>query len=219
MTIPNYFFGRHKSVQNFDSICLLQTYPDSTVPLDDDTLVIARHNLICSEHPSNTKHAGVRLYCKICLPLRVLNISYLKECVNFELMIGNKSCKFVVLCISPSQSQDEFETSSDNTRNDIRNSNTKKFFLMTIIGDFNAKSNNWFSHDKISFEDCPIQSITSQFGLDQLINECTHSLQNSSLCIDLIFTSWPNIAVESGVHLSLIPNCHHQIVFAIFKIC
>ena len=93
----------------------------------------------------------------------------------------------------------------------------KGSFLTTIIGDFNAKSCNWYSHDKTNFEGCTIESITSQFGLHQLINEPTHFLQNSSSCIDLIFTSQPNIVVESGVHPSLHPNCHHQFVFAKFN--
>ena len=50
------------------------------------------------------------------------------------------------------------------------------------------------------------------------MNEPTHLLQNSSSYIDLIFTSQPNIAVESGVHPSLHPNCHHQIIFAKFHL-
>ena len=89
---------------------------------------------------------------------------------------------------------------------------------MTTIGDFNAKSKNWYSQDKTSFEGKTIESITSQFGLYQLINEPTHLLENSSSCIDLIFTSQPNLVVESGVHPSLHPNCHHQIVFAKFNL-
>ena len=39
-------------------------------------------------------------------------------------------------------------------------------------------------------------------------------MQNSSSCIYLTFTFQPNIVVESGVHPSFHPNCHHQIVFA-----
>ena len=87
---------------------------------------------------------------------------------------------------------------------------------MTVIGDFNAKSCNWYSHDKTSFDGSTTESITSQFGLHQLINEPTHLLQNSSSCIDLIFTSQPNIVVKSGVHPSLRPNC--QIIFAEFNL-
>ena len=35
--------------------------------------------------------------------------------------------------------------------------------------------------------------------------------------MDLIFTSQPNLVVESCVHRSLHPNCHHQMVFAKFN--
>ena len=89
---------------------------------------------------------------------------------------------------------------------------------MTTISDFNTKSKNWYSQVKSSFEGKTIKSITSQFELNQLINETTNSLENCSLCIDLIFTSQPNLVVEPGVHPSLHPNCHHQIVFAKFNL-
>ena len=51
-----------------------------------------------------------------------------------------------------------------------------------------------------------------------MINEPTHILGSSSSCIDLVFTSQPNLVIESGVHSSLHPNCHHQIVFAKFNL-
>ena len=51
-----------------------------------------------------------------------------------------------------------------------------------------------------------------------LINEPAHLLENSSSCIDLIFTSQPNFVVESGVHPSIHLNCHHEIVFAKFNL-
>ena len=75
------------SVHKFDIICLSETYLDSTVPLDDVNLVISGYNLIRSDHPSNTKRGGVCLYYKNYLPLRVLNISYLKECLSVELKL------------------------------------------------------------------------------------------------------------------------------------
>ena len=56
--------------------------------------------------------------------------------------------------------------------------------------------------------------MTSQFGLQQLIKEPTHILTNSSSCINLFFTSQPNLAMESGVYSSLHQNCHHQIIYA-----
>ena len=91
-------------------------------------------------------------------------------------------------------------------------------FLDVAIGDFNAKSSNWFCHDKTNFEGDAIENLTPQFGLHQAIKEPTHILDTSSLCIDLIFTSQPNLITESGVHSSLHSNCHHSIIFAKFNL-
>ena len=41
---------------------------------------------------------------------------------------------------------------------------------------------------------------------------------SSSLCIDLIFTSLPNLVIDSGVHSSLYPNRRHQLVYAKFDL-
>ena len=40
----------------------------------------------------------------------------------------------------------------------------------------------------------------------------------TKLCIDLIFTDQPNLSVNSGIHASLQPNCHHQIVQSKFDL-
>ena len=156
------------SVHKFDIICLSETYLDSTVLLDDDNLVIFGYNLIRSDHPSNTKRGGVCLYYKSYLPLRVLNISYLKECLNFELKIDDKSCNFIALYKSPSQSHDGFETFPDNFEMTLQTLAQKGSFLTTIIGDFNAKSCNWYSHDKKNFEGSTIESIKGSIDLDYI---------------------------------------------------
>ena len=91
-------------------------------------------------------------------------------------------------------------------------------FLLVAIGDFDVKSTNWCANDRTSFEGNKIEQITSQLGLSQIINEPTHILDSSSSCIDLVFTSQPNLVIESGVHPSLHQNCHHQIVYAKFNL-
>ena len=59
-----------------------------------------------------------------------------------------------------------------------------------------------------------VDAIASSYDLCQLIRESTHVLPNSSTCIDLIFINQSNVIVDSGVHASLHPNCHYQIVYA-----
>ena len=91
-------------------------------------------------------------------------------------------------------------------------------YMMVLFGDFDAKCTNWYKHDKTNFEGIAIENISSQCGLHQVINEPTHILENSSSCIDLIFTSQRNLITESGVHPSLHPNCHHQVIYANFNL-
>ena len=91
---------------SFEGICIssqirylsLRNILDSSVPLDDNNLIISGYNLIRSDHPSNTKRGGVCLYYKHFLPLRVLNISYLKESLNFELKVGLSRSKKIGIC-------------------------------------------------------------------------------------------------------------------------
>ena len=45
-----------------------------------------------------------------------------------------------------------------------------------VIGDFNAKSSKWNCQDQSAFKGNVIDSITSQFGIYQVIKEPTHML-------------------------------------------
>ena len=90
--------------------------------------------------------------------------------------------------------------------------------MISVLDDFKAKSNNWCKNDITSYEDSMIRAVTSNYGLHQLIQEPTYILNSSSSCIDLIFTSQPNLVMESGFYSSLHPSYHHQIIFAKFNL-
>ena len=109
---------------------------------------------------------------------------------------------------------------------------TNNPFVTVMIGNFNAKSSNWYLNDITTFERSQIEFLASQFAMSQVINEPTNlksyyhiiinpvvlSLinDNSKSCIDLIFKSQPCMIVNPGVHPSLHSNCHHQITYAKF---
>ena len=132
--------------------------------------------------------------------------------------IGEKLCNFIVLYNSPCQSQDDFETFLKNFELNLDTILANNSFLTVVLGDFNVKSNVWCKSDKTSYKGSKIKGITSQFGLQQLINEPTHHTRNSSSCIDLAFASPSNLVMESGVHSSLHENCHNQIIYAKFNL-
>ena len=79
---------------------------------------------------------------------------------------------------------------------------------MIILGDFNAKSKTWWTHDITTNEGVQIEPWTSTYSLHQHV----------SSCIDLIFTDQPNLVVDSGVYPSLHPNWHHQITYCKFNL-
>ena len=73
-------------------------------------------------------------------------------------------------------------------------------------------------NDINTIEGSHLYSLTSSNGFSQLINEPTHIQTNSSSCIDLIFTNQSTLSVNSGIHSSLHPSCHHEIVHTSFNV-
>ena len=61
--------------------------------------------------------------------------------------------------------------------------------------------------NSIGFE---IDTLTSA-GYKQIVNKLTHIINNSSSCIDLIFSN--NLNLTYGIDLSLFGNSHHNIIF------
>ena len=86
-------------------ICLSETYLTSTTDINDENLKIPGYIMYRADHPSDVKRGGVCIYYKTMLPILSTNI--LQECINFEVSLGKKKCRFIHLYRTPSQSQDE----------------------------------------------------------------------------------------------------------------
>ena len=90
------------SINKFDIICLSETYLDSSISSSDGNLEVPGYTLIRTDNPNNTKRGGVCIYYLNSLPLKVLDIKLLNECINFEINIDGKMCNFLCLYKSPS---------------------------------------------------------------------------------------------------------------------
>ena len=110
---------------------------------------------------------------------------------------------------SPGQNNSEFDSFLSNLEQLLRDISKCKPTVSVITGDFNARSLPWWLEDINTSEGTKLYSLTYTNGFSQIINEQTHVRTNSSSCIDLIFTDQPNLSVNSGVHASLHPQCHH----------
>ena len=174
--------------------------------------------MIRLDHPNDIKRGGVCIYFKEILPIRVMNIPHLKEALLLQINYNNKRVVVSVIYRSPSQNNSEFDSFLRSVERLLSDIKKIKPFLSVITGDFNARTSCWWSEDINTSEGLKLLSLTSANGVSQLINEPTHLQTSNSSCIDLIFTDQPSLSVNSGVHASLHPNCHHQIVHSSFNL-
>ena len=184
----------YNSALNYDLICLTETYLDSTV--DPNNLSINGYNLLRADHPDNVKRGGVCLYYWENLTLRLADTPYIEQCILCEINIQNTTVYVAVTYRSPSQSSNEFEEFLASFGKLMNQVNMLKSYFTVILGDFNARSQSWWSDGITSYEGSHIDSLTTTYGFHQLISDPTHLLPNSSSCIDLKFTDQPNLAVE-----------------------
>ena len=109
-----YLLEGYIDVNDINIICLLETFLDFSIPIDDNTLSIPGYSMMRADHPSNTKRDGVCLYYKEHLPIiRRDNISNLQECLVTEITLKNKRCFLTRLYRSPSQNCEQIKSFCD----------------------------------------------------------------------------------------------------------
>ena len=92
------FLRAYISTNKIDIKCLSETYLDSSISSENDNLELPGYNLVRANHPTNTKRGGVCIYYHNSLPLKVIDIQLLNECINFEIRIrGNCAASFVYI--------------------------------------------------------------------------------------------------------------------------
>ena len=73
------------------------------------------------------------------LPLKIENIHYLQECINFKIKVKDKLYNFIGLYDLCNQFQDHFESLINNFG---LNHDSYNPFLTVVLGDFDAKINS-----------------------------------------------------------------------------
>ena len=183
---------------------------------NDPALKLQGYELIRSDHSSNSKRGGVCMYHKEHLPLKMRNdITFLNECIVVELK--SKKQKYFLTCLyrSPSQSDHEFNILVDDLENILSKISLESPLISVVLGDLNAKCDKWLSTDTNNIPGVELDKLFSLSRFTQLIDEPTNFEPNKrKTCIDLVFSSQPNLISESGVHPSLFQTCHHQIIYA-----
>ena len=72
------------AIKKFDVVSLSETFLDSSNLSDDENFDLTGYNVVRADHPLNTQKAGVCIYFKSSLPLKVLDIQLLQECIKLK---------------------------------------------------------------------------------------------------------------------------------------
>ena len=172
---------------------------NSSIGDDDPRLNIEGYDFIRYDLPSVSERVGVCLYYKSYLPLvQRPELTFLDECVVCEIKLGTNNLIFSLLYRSPSQNPDQFDQFKDKWEETIKSIVNCSPSVLVFLGDFNARNSDWWSGDITNPKEQELNEIASQYDLHQLIDRPTHILQNSSSCIDLIFTSNQANVAEFG---------------------
>ena len=76
------------SINKFDIIYLSETYLDSGISSDDNNLELPGYNLVRADNPSKTESGDICIYYHYSSPLKVIDIQFLNEHINFEIRIS-----------------------------------------------------------------------------------------------------------------------------------
>ena len=128
----------YNAVHRYDIICISKTFLDTSISSNDPSLVLDGYTIIRADNPMDLKKGGVCIYFKETLPLNVLNITQLKECLVAEILYNNKKCFLVTLYRSPSQSDIEFDDFITNLELLIDNIYNLNPYFIILLGDLNA---------------------------------------------------------------------------------
>ena len=147
-------------------VSISESYLHSIVPLDDNSFSLNGYSLTCADHPHDVKRGVACMYYKENLSLRSallisINVYYVKWLVQ--------KAYIAVIYLSPSQSCNEFEDflfNIEKFKNQIKQS--KPSFTI-ILGDFNARSSDWWADDTTSPEDTHINSLISMYCFEKLL--------------------------------------------------
>ena len=118
----------------YDVICISESYLDSTVPLDDNSLSLNGYNLTHADHP-DVKRGGVCMYYKENLSLRIISTSYFDQCLLCEVTCQNEKGYIAVIYRSPSHSWSEFGDFLFNLEKLINQIKQLKLSFTIILGD------------------------------------------------------------------------------------
>ena len=95
-------------LHNYDFISLSETFLSTSMSSTLDSLNIDGYNIVRSDHLSGSKRGSACCSFKESLPIRILKITAMTECLVLEMLYNNNLVIISVIYRSSSQSSQEF---------------------------------------------------------------------------------------------------------------
>ena len=122
---------------------------ETVFPLEQSQSIlmcILGYNLYRKDHPLNIKRGGIFICHKISLPLKIKNIHYLQECIDFKIKITDKLCNFMTIYCSLDLCKDDFESFINKFELNLDSVRVNHPFLTLVPDDLNAKLSLWYNN-------------------------------------------------------------------------
>ena len=163
---------------NFDIVCVSETFLDSDFPNKDPRLQIQGYEMIRCDFPGNLKRGGVCVYYRDDLPLKLrYDLSNLDQCIVLEMRVKSSRCFITCVYRSLNDSDDEEEQFCQNFESSCSNIALENPIASFILGDINAKSDNWWQPGGSNSCGSVVEDISTAFNYTQLIREPTFLIQ------------------------------------------
>ena len=112
------------------------------------SLSIDGYNIVSSDDPNGSKRRGIRCYFKESLPIRILKITPITDCLVLEVLCNNKLIIVSTIYRSPGQSSQEFAQFEMLFSQFLTEIASKKPFFLIILCDFISRSKCCWSLEK-----------------------------------------------------------------------
>ena len=121
---------------------------------------------------------GVCLYFKESLTLKVIDNSFIAQCIICKITLQNRKGYVFVTYWSPSQSSNEFDEFLSNFDKLLNHIKQFRPSFTIILGDFNARPKSWWPEDVTSHEGTHVES-------QQQCMVCNNLSQTQLICFPI----------------------------------
>ena len=203
---------------NYDMICLIETFLNSSILSDDKRIKIDGYSLIRSDHPRDSKK--VCIYHKEHIPLILRDDTNTSDnCLITKICSQNEKCFLTCIYCSLIQNQDEFKNFCTDFDILLNNMNDELPLCSIVTGDFNAHCSRWWKNNITNLQGQELDSVALSAGYNQIIDKPTHVINTYMSCIDVIFCTNQSVISNHGVDVSSFDKCHHNIIYGKINIC